>query len=91
MFDRNQAVTGQSGGGLNMPRDIDYGYSTSVYSTPSNNFGGGGGAKGSFGNGVGSGNPSGGNAVPSNTVIVANVRLLYITKYFSVEFLLFAF
>lgn len=54
-------------------RDMEYGYSTSVYSTPSSNFGGN---KSNFGNGVGSGNAvprDGGGSVPSNTVIVANV------------------
>ncbi len=53
-------------------REMDYGYSTSVYSTPSNNFGGN---KPNFGNGVGGGNVNvgGGGGQSSNTVIVANV------------------
>lgn len=60
-----------TGPGLSM-REMDYGYSTSVYSTPSSNFGGN---KPNFGNGVGGGNVNvgGSGGQSSNTVIVANV------------------
>jgi len=57
---------------------LDYGYSTSLYSTPgsSNNYGSpyqNQREKQQFGNGIG-GNMGGSNNATSNTCIVANVR-----------------
>ncbi|CAL8098877.1 unnamed protein product [Orchesella dallaii] len=72
-FQTNPGGSIQSGGsGLGM-REMDYGYSTSVYSTPSSNYGG---SKSNYGNGVSGGNvnvSSGGASASSNTVIVANL------------------
>jgi len=59
-------------GGQNI-RDLEYGYSTSVYSTPSANYNTAYQREKQFGNGMGPAGSAGSNAT-SNTCIVSNVN-----------------
>lgn len=55
---------------------MDYGYSTSVYSTPGTNYNTAYQREKQFNNGASVNVAGGGGGNPSNTVIVANVRIL---------------